>query len=108
MSRNATYSDYREMLDEIANRYDKARAGYEFDFPTEIEPFLNKNKVLADQLLHIQTDDRLTEQVREIMSDELMELLMSCHVSRFSLKLYHEKFKYINMWINHAGKEGLL
>ena len=77
-------------------------------FKTEIEPFLNENKELADQLLHIETDERLTERVREIMSDELMELLMSCHVSRFSLKLYHEKFKYINMWVNHAGKEGLL
>lgn len=108
MSINASYSDYREMLDEIANRYEKARAGYVFDFKTEIEPFLNKYKVLADQLLHIQTDDRLTERIREVMSDELMEVLMSCHISRFSLKLYHEKFKYINMWINHAEKEGLL
>lgn len=108
MSRKASYSDYREMLGEIANRYDKARAGYEFDFQTEIEPFLKEYKVLADQLLHIQTDERLTERVREVMSDELMELLMSCHVSRFSLKLYHEKFKYINMWVHHAGKEGLL
>lgn len=108
MSRNASYSDYRAMLEEIARRYDKARTGYEFDFKTEIEPFLNENKELADQLLHIKTDERLTERVREIMSDELMELLMSCHVSRFSLKLYHEKFKYINMWVNHAGKEGLL
>ncbi|WP_213810355.1 hypothetical protein [Jeotgalicoccus sp. WY2] len=67
MSRNASYSDYREMLDEIASRYDKARAGYEFDFATEIEPFLKQNKVLADQLLQIQTDERLTERVREIM-----------------------------------------
>ena len=108
MSRNASYSDYREMLDEIERRYDKARAGYEFDFKTEIEPFLNKYKVLADQLQHMPTDERLTETIREVMSDELMELLMSCHISRFSLKLYHEKFKYINMWVNHAGEEGLL
>src|SRR5699024_7330235 len=103
-----SYSDYRAMLEEIARRYDKARAGYEVDFKTKIEPFLNENKELADELLHIETDERLTERVREIMSDELMELLMSCHVSRFSLKLYHEKFKYINMWVNHARKEGLL
>lgn len=108
MSRNVEFSDYREMLDEIARRYDKARAGYEFDFDTEIKPFLDKNKVLADYLLEMPTDDRLTEPIRESMSDELMELLMSCHISRFSLKLYHEKFKYINTWVNHAGKEGLI
>lgn len=108
MSRNASFSDYRDMLAEIEHRYSQARDGYDFDFKTEIEPFLEKYKPLADQLLVIQTDERLTERVRETMSDELMELLMSCHVSRFSLKLYHEKFKYINMWVNHAGKEGIL
>ena len=108
MSRNAVYSDYRHMLDQIEHRYSRAKDGYEFDFKTEIEPFLNQYKVLADQLLHINTDERLTEQVKETMGDELMELLMSCHISRFSLKLYHEKFKYINMWINHAHNEDLL
>lgn len=108
MSRNAEFSDYREMLDEIARRYDKARSGYVFDFETEIKPFLEKYKVLADELLTMPTDDRLSETIRETLSDELMELLMSCHISRFSLKLYHEKFKYINTWVNHAGKEGLI
>lgn len=108
MSRNAEFSDYREMLDEIARRYDKARSGYVFDFDTEIKPFLEKYKGLADYMLVMPTDGRLTEPIRETLSDELMELLMSCHISRFSLKLYHEKFKYINTWVNHAGKEGLL
>ena len=108
LSSTVPFEQYRELLDEIDSRYSRARDGYDFDFKSEIEPFLNNNKQLAYHLESIKTDERLTPIVRQTMSDELMELLMSCHIPRFSLKLYYEKFKYINMWINHANVEGLL
>lgn len=108
MSSEYTFEDYRHLLDELDRRYTLAREGEVFDFDQDIKPFLDKNKKLAYNIENFNTDHRLTEKVKNTMFEELMELLMSCHISRFSLKLYHEKYKYINMWINHAHKEGLI
>lgn len=108
MSRQYSFEDYRDLLAEIDRRYQLSREGETFDFDQDIKPFLDKNKMLAYHIQHFYTDHRLTEKVKSTMFEELMELLMSCHISRFSLKLYHEKYKYINMWIKHAHKEGLL
>src|SRR5699024_12272640 len=103
LSSTVTFEQYRELLAEIDSRYSRARDGYDFDFKSEIEPFLDNNKQLAYLLESIKTDERLTPIVRQTMSDELMELLISCHIPRFSLKLYYEKFKYINMLITNTN-----
>lgn len=108
MSRNHIHDELEALVQEIETRYEKARNGYQFDFKTEIEPFLNKNKTLAASINSFQTDARFTPESREKVYDELMELLMSCHVPRFSLKLYREKMKYIKVWIDHAYKESLI
>lgn len=108
LSRNHIHDSLVNLTAEIEDRYEKARAGYSFDFKEDIEPFLNRNKLLVEKIKAFDTDTRFTPQTREKLYDELMEMLMSCHISRFSLKLYHEKIKYINVWIDHAARESLI
>ncbi|WP_342387051.1 DUF1798 family protein [Salinicoccus bachuensis] len=107
MSRKASFESLRALLDEVDRRYDKARSGYEFDFASEVEPFLEENKELVDAIGEIGTDFRFNPPTREKVVEEFMELLMACHAGRFSLKLYREKYKFINMWLSHAHREGL-
>ncbi|MCG1009117.1 DUF1798 family protein [Salinicoccus sp. ID82-1] len=107
MSRNASFESLRGLLDEVDRRYSMARDGYEFDFRTEIEPFLEENKGLVNQIGSIHTDFRFNPVTREKVVEEFMELLMACHEKRFGMKLYKEKYKFVNMWLAHAGREGL-
>lgn len=107
MSRKASFEDLRALLDEVDRRYDMARSGHEFDFASEIEPFLEENKGLVDAISGIGTDFRFNPPTREKVVEEFMELLMACHAGRFSLKLYREKYKFINIWLAHAEREGL-
>lgn len=95
-------------MENIYERYQSALSGYEYDFRTEVEPFLNENKTLALDILEFDTDARFHYNTREKMSSELMELLMSCHTSKFRERHFYEKYKFINMWLRHAEKEGLM
>ncbi|MFC3418218.1 DUF1798 family protein [Salinicoccus hispanicus] len=108
MSRNASFEKLRELLDEVDHRYSMAREGYKFDFETEIKPFLDRNKVLVEQIEDVDTDFRFNPVTREKVVEEFMELLMACHEKRFSLKLYKEKYKFVNMWLAHTEREGLI
>ncbi|MCD2136986.1 hypothetical protein [Salinicoccus halitifaciens] len=108
MSRNHNNASYFDLMDEIYGRYQKALSGYEFDFKTEIEPFLEEKKVLAMEILDFGTDARFHDSTREKMSAELMELLMACHSPKFRERHFYEKYKFINMWLKHAEKEGLM
>ena len=108
MSRNHNNASYFELMDEIYGRYQKALSGYEFDFKTEVEPFLEENKSLAMEILEFGTDARFHYSTREKMSAELMELLMACHSPKFRERHFYEKYKFINMWLKHAEKEGLM
>ncbi|SOC38877.1 DUF1798 family protein [Salinicoccus kekensis] len=108
MSRNHNNAPYFHLMDEIYGRYQKAVSGYEFDFKTEVEPFLDENKALAMQILEFDTDARFHYSTREKMSAELMELLMACHSPKFRERHFYEKYKFINMWLKHAEKEGLM
>lgn len=108
LSRNASFLKLRDLLDEVDRRYRMAKDGHEFDFATEIKPFLDENKVLVAQIESMATDFRFNTATREKMVDEFMELLMACHEKRFSVKLYKEKYKFVNMWLAHAAREGLI
>lgn len=108
MSRNQQASAYRQLMDDIYDRYQNALSGYEYDFKTEVEPFLNENKTMALNILKFDTDARFHYNTREKMSSELMELLMSCHTAKFRERHFYEKYKFINMWLRHAEKEGLM
>lgn len=108
LSRNHIHDEFRRLLTEIEERYKKARNGVTFDFKEDIEPFLEENRYLVEQVKTFKTDERFNEASREKVYDELMELLMSCHISTFSKRAYHEKMKYINVWIDHACKESLI
>lgn len=108
MSSNHTNSEYVQLMDSIYERYHKALDGYEFDFENEIEPFLEENKDLASNILNFETDARFHDGTREKASDELMELLMACHTSRFRERHFYEKYKFINLWLKHAKEEGLM
>ncbi len=108
MSRNQNEAVYGRLMDDIYDRYQKARSGYEFDFETEVEPFLNEKKSLAEGILEFGTDARFHYSTRDKMSAELMELLMACHSPKFGERHFYEKYKFINMWLRHAEKEGLM
>ncbi|WP_411841836.1 DUF1798 family protein [Salinicoccus sp. HZC-1] len=108
LSRIQIYDALASLLDEVDARYKKAKEGYEFDFEQEVAPFLDKNKDLVYRIEEIGTDARFDAAAREKVVEEFLELLMSCHAKRFSKKMYKEKFKFINMWIQHAHKEGLI
>jgi len=108
LSSNHTNSEYVQLMDAIYERYHKALNGYEFDFENEIEPFLEENKDLASNILNFETDARFHYGTREKASDELMELLMACHTSRFRERHFYEKYKFINLWLKHAKEEGLM
>lgn len=108
MSNNHTYSEYFQLMDTIYERYHKALNGYEFDFENEVEPFLEANKELASNILNFDTDARFHHETRAKASSELMELLMACHTSRFRERHFYEKYKFINLWLKHAKKEGLM
>ncbi len=108
MSRIEVYDALTSLLTEVDTRYKRAKEGYEFDFETEISPFLNTNKELVYTIGEIETDGRFDAVARQKVVEEFLELLMSCHAGRFSKKLYNEKFKFINMWIQHAYREGLI
>lgn len=108
MSRNHPRDEYEELMASIAYRYKRAREGYVYDFEEEIEPFLESGKKLAENILQFKTDVRFDASSREKVYEELMELLMSCHIKRFSRTAYHEKYKFINTWLNHARREGLM
>ena len=108
MSNNHTNSEYVQLMDTIYERYHKALNGYEFDFETEVEPFLEANKDLASNILNFDTDSRFHYDTREKASSELMELLMACHTSRFRERHFYEKYKFINLWLKHAKEEGLM
>lgn len=107
MSRKPAYESLEALLREIDRRYDAAREGYEYDFDSEIAPFLNDNKEMVDNIILFDTDQRFNAVARDKMIEELMELLMSCHAGHSSMKAYKEKFKFINMWVKHIKKEGL-
>lgn len=107
MSRNPSFSELRALLDEVALRYEKARAGYEFDFTEEIEPFLKRNEETVMSIRNMKTDFRFNAATREKAEEEFMELLMACHMRRFSKKVYREKYKFLNMWLAHAKREAL-
>lgn len=106
LSRIQIYGALTSLLSEVDARYKKAKEGYEFDFETEISPFLNTNKEIVYHIEEIETDGRFDPVTRQKVVEEFLELLMSCHAGRFSKKLYKEKFKFINMWIQHAYREG--
>ncbi|WP_462420820.1 hypothetical protein [Salinicoccus sp. Marseille-QA3877] len=108
MSSNHTSSEYVQLMDTIYERYHKALDGYEFDFESEIIPFLKANKDLASNILNFDTDSRFHNSTREKTSGELMELLMACHTSRFRERHFYEKYKFINLWLRHAEEEGLM
>lgn len=108
MSSNHTSSEYVQLMDMIYERYHKALGGYEFDFESEIKPFLEANKNLASNILNFDTDSRFHNSTREKTSGELMELLMACHTSRFRERHFYEKYKFINLWLRHAEEEGLM
>lgn len=108
MSRNRNNTSYLQLMDEIYDRYSRTLSGYEFDFETEVEPFLNENKTLAMDILEFSTDARFHHATRDKVSAELMELLMACHSPKFRERHFYEKYKFINMWLRHAEKEGLM
>ncbi|GAB3060025.1 DUF1798 family protein [Salinicoccus sesuvii] len=108
MSRNASFKELRDLLDAVDRRYHMAKDGYQFDFTTEISPFLDENKERVAQIGTIDTDFRFNPVTRQKMVEEFMELLMACHEKRFSVKLYKEKYKFINMWLAHVEREGLI
>ena len=108
LSRIEVYDALTSLLDEVDARYQQAKEGYEFDFETEIEPFLETNKTLVYSMEEIETDERFDPVTRQKVVEEFLELLMSCHAGRFSRKLYKEKTKFINMWVQHAKREGLI
>lgn len=108
MSRNRSNTIYQQLMDEVYDRYQKALAGYDFDFKTEVEPFLNENEGLAMDILEFGTDARFHHATRDKVSAELMELLMACHSPKFRERHFYEKYKFINMWLRHVEKEGLM
>lgn len=108
LSRNHIHDELRRLINEIEERYHKARNGTEFDFKADIEPFLEKNEPLVEKIKSFNTDRRFTAVTRDKVYRELLEMLMSCHVKNFSLRMYHERLKYINVWIDHADKESLM
>ena len=107
MSRKPAYESLEALLLEIDKRHEAARDGYKFDFDSEIAPFLNDNKDMVDNISMYETDQRFNTVTRDKMIEELMELLMSCHAGRSSMKAYKEKYKFVNMWVRHIKKEGL-
>lgn len=108
MSRFQVYDALTSLLEEVDARYKKAKEGYEFDFEEEISPFLDANKGLVYSIGEIETDGRFDPVARQKVVEEFLEMLMSCHAKRFGKKLYKEKFKFINMWIQHLHREGLI
>ena len=107
MSRNYTYNDYFKLLDEVNQRYDKVRAGYEYDFETEIDPFLKKSVKIIDDIQFINTDKRFTPPSKAQMMSVFQELTMSCHAKRMSMRIFREQTKYVNIWLKHIEENHL-
>lgn len=104
LSNICSHEEFTQFLEEVRNRYKKAKEGYEFNFKTEIEPFLKKSEHISECIMNSESDSRFTPLIKEKVTNTTTELAMNCHVKRFSKKLFNETYKYVAHWFFYLNE----